>query len=155
MAKGEYLGTILPKLYSEYPTAASALRAFRAAGGRIRTQTFQRTWAEYGGRVAMHGVEEARDLRFAPTQDEILPMATVKAKGFAQEVLVIGRSRSGALITKRIEVPVARPTARWRVIKRAEEIAAGMLSKEGPKDTDITAVIAGVHVGTYLRTPGL
>lgn len=152
MARTRNPGTIIPLLYKEYPTGAQALRSFREAGGKVRTQDFYRIWREYGNRVAMSAIEPSRDLRFIPDESDVLPMGTVRATGLMQEALIFGKSRSGDLITKRIEVPVDRLRARWWVIKRAEEIAQGFLpASDQHKDTELTTVLGGVHIGAYER----
>jgi hypothetical protein len=140
-------------LYAEFPSTRSALQAFRAAGGHVRTQTFERLFREYGNRVALKDIETGKDLRFRPTEGEVLPMTTIRATGLMQEALVFGRSRSGALITKRIEVPVDRLRSRAWVLKRAEEISRGFLpASEQHRDTELVAVLGAVHVGAYERT---
>lgn len=152
MPKNAYPGTIIPKLYGEYPSAAAALRAVRAAGGHIRTSDFQAIWREYGNRLAMGAAEQGKDLRFKPTDAEVMPMGTVRATGLMQEVVIFGRSRSGDLITKRIEVPVEELKSRQWAIKRAEEVASGFLpASEQHRDTELVKVLGGIHVGAYER----
>lgn len=152
MAKGPtYLRSLIPKLAREYPNAQQAVAALRRALPDVNPEHVEQLFAEYQGQQALAPIEPGQDLRFAPTGSEILEQTVQRGRPFMHEVLVIGRMRNGMLITKRLEVPVEKLTARWRAVRRAEEVAQGILSTEGPKDTDLVTVYAGIHVGAYRR----
>lgn len=156
MAKPAYFGSYLPKLVETYATPTAALRAWRAAGGRIEDKAFYRAFAAARQQLALAPWAQGQDLRFAPTGSEILPEPTVRASGYAQRVMVVGRMRNGQMITRSVYVPTgSAPISRAAAIRRAEEFTEGQISSEGDKATDMMQVYGAVHVGAVRREPGL
>lgn len=152
MARGPtYLRSLIPRLVREYASSETAINALSRQIPNVNRADVERLWGEFTAQQALAPVESARDLRTTPTQGELLTQSVVKGRPYQQEVLVIGRTRGGVLITKRVEVPTAKLKPRWQAIQRAEEVAGGMISKEGPKDTDLVEIFAGIHVGAYRR----
>lgn len=146
-----FLRSLIPRLAREYTDPAAALAALQKAAPQFPLSELQTLWGEYTAQQALAPVEPGQDLRFRPNEAELLEQTVLKGRPFMHEVLVMGRTRSGHLISKRLEIPVDRLTARWRAIRRAEELASGMVSTEGPKDTDLVTVYAGLHIGAYRR----
>lgn len=152
MAKGPtYLRSLIPKLAREYPNEQQAIAALRRAMPDVNPEHVAQLFGEYKAQQALAPIEPGQDLRFTPSPSEILDQTVARGRPFMHEVLVVGRLRTGQLITKRIEVPVEKLTARWRAVRRAEEVAQGIISTEGPRDTDLVTVYAGIHVGAYRR----
>lgn len=152
MAKPGYFKEFIRDLVLEYPTPTAALRAWRAAGGHVRTQDFYRAYGETKAQLALAGPEMGKDLNLTPDESEIVTGVFPHARGIAHEVIIIGRSRSGEIISKRVEVPTGdRPIKRLEAIERAEEWAKGFFSAEGQKRTDLVTVYGGIHVGTIRR----
>lgn len=155
MARQGYFGSYIAKLVSEYPTATAALRAWREGGGKVRTQDFYRAFSATKQQLALAPWAMGRDLRFKPSEEDILPEPTRYATGVAHKVMIIGRIRSGEIISTATTIPAGdSPLSRAAAIKKAEEWARGWLSKEGPQRTDMVAVYGGVHVGVVRREPG-
>ncbi len=156
MARSGYFGSYIGRLVTEYPTPTAALRAWRAAGGRVRTQDFYRAFSSARQQLALAPWAAGRDLRFRPSEEDIMPEPTVKATGIAHKVMIIGRIRTGEIISTATTVPAGdTPMSRAAAIKKAEEWARGWLSKEGPQRTDMVAVYGGIHIGVVRREPGL
>lgn len=152
MARQPYFRTFARKLAEEGSSAASALRAWRAAGGRVRTQDWYRVWGELRSQLALSPHEQGRSLLAVPTEGEIVTGTFQRAHGIAHEVLIIGRTRAGEIVTKRVEVPTGQsPIRRLDAIQRAEDWARGFFTREGAKRTDLVTVYGGVHVGTIRR----
>lgn len=152
MPKGPtYLRSLIPRLVREYATPEAAITALSRQIPGVNRIDVERLWGEFTAQQALAPIESGRDLRMKPTQGELLTQSVVKGKAYMQEVLIIGRTRAGVLISRRVEVPSEQLKPRWQAIKRAEEVAQGMISAEGPKDTDLVEVFAGIHVGAYRR----
>lgn len=149
-----YLGLGIARLYNNYPSARQALAAYRTAGGRIRTQTFQALWREYGARQALAEGESSADLRFKPNPRDVLPITTRKAKGLMQEVLLYGRTRSGLVVSRRIEINTPRLRARGWMIRQAEKLMTEAISRPSEETYDrLVQILGGVHIGAYQRVP--
>lgn len=134
--------------------ARRALAEFRRQGGKIETYRWEKMWAEVRNEQRLAGIEEGRDLRFRPTESEIMPMTTVRATGIAQRVTVYGYTPSGHVITRSIDVRTNRPMARWRAMRRAEEIAQEISPGEkASPDTIIQTVIGATYQATYRLSP--
>lgn len=146
-----YLRSLIPRLAREYSTAESAITALRRYMPEVDAEDVSRLWGEFRAQEALAPVERGQDLRFKPSEGELLTQTVVKGRPYMHEVVVVGRTRSGVMISRRVEVPVDKLTSRWRAVRKAEEVAQGMLSHEGPKDTDLVEVFAGIHVGAYRR----
>lgn len=152
MAKGPtYLRSLIPQLARTYRTADSAIAALQRQLPNLDPEDVRSLWGEFRAQEALAPISKGQDMRFAPSEGELLTQSVVKGRPFMHEVVVVGRTRSGVLISRRVEVPVNKLTARWRAVRRAEEVASGMLASEGPKDTDLTEIYAGIHVGAYRR----
>lgn len=152
MAKGPtYLRSLIPRLAKEYSTADSAINALQRAEPGLRTGEAAALFGEFRAQEAIAPIEKGQDLRYKPSEGELLTQTVVKGKPYMHEVMVIGRTRSGVLLSRRVEVPVEQLTSRWRAVQRAEEVASGMLSHEGPKDTDLVEIYTGIHIGAYRR----
>lgn len=152
MARQPYLRSFARKLVEEGATATGALKAWRGAGGHVRTSDWYRVWGELRAQLALAPGERGRSLLAVPSEGEIATGTFPKARGIAHEVLIIGRTRAGEIVTKRVEVSTgSTPIRRLDAVKRAEAWAQGFFSKEGSKRTDLVTVYGGVHVGTIRR----
>jgi hypothetical protein len=154
MANSVYMGGFMRSLVLSYPGPTAALRAWRAAGGKIRTQDFYRAYGEAKAQLALAQSEVGADLQAVPEESQIAQGTFPRARGIAHEVVIVGRARSGEILTKRVEVPTGQtPIQRLQAIERAEEWARGFLSSEAPKRTDLVTVYGGIHVGVIRRNP--
>lgn len=155
MARAGYFGSYISRLVTDYPTPTAALRAWRAAGGHVRTQAFYEAFAAARAQLALAPWAAGRDLRFKPSEEDIISEPTVRASGFAHKVIIVGRLRSGEVI-RQVATVVAgdTPMSRAAAIKKAEEWARGYLAKEGPQRTDMVTVYGGIHIGVVRREPG-
>lgn len=152
MAQGPtYLRSLIPRLARTYSTSEGAIRALQRHLPDVAASDVERLWGEFRAQEALAPIERGQDMRYRPSEGELLTQTVVKGRPYMHEVVVVGRTRSGVMITKRVEVPVDALTSRWRAVRKAEEVAQGMLSHEGPKDTDLIEVFAGVHIGAYRR----
>lgn len=152
MAKGPtYLRSLIPQLARTYSSADSAITALQRQLPGLDPEDVRSLWGEFRAQEALAPIEKGQDLRFKPSEGELLTQTVVKGRPYMHEVVVVGKTRSGVLISRRVEVPVEKLTSRWRAVRRAEEVASGMLAAEGPKDTDLVEIFAGVHVGAYRR----
>ena len=152
MAKGPtYLRSLIPALDRTYATTEGAIGALHRQLPNLDRSDVEALWGEYKAQQAFAPVEATADLRFKPDPNTLLTQSVVKGKPYMQEVLLMGRTRAGHLISRRLEVPLDRLVPRWQAIKKAEETAAGFVSTEGPKSTDLVEVYAGIHVGSYRR----
>ena len=153
MAETGWNPALLRSIISQFPqpkTARASLAEFRRLGGKMRTQTWERLWAQVQNERALAGIEERADLRTAPTPNEMLARTTPRASGIEHAVTVFARTQSGNVIAKTITVKSTAPMQRWRAIRRAEEIATGIESStQANPDTSIVTVLGGVYSGTY------
>ncbi len=74
----QFIGALLERGLA--PTAA--LREFRAAGGRVRTQTWYRAWGEVAGELATRERVQAAPLRRRPIAEEITRRTSKKPGAF-------------------------------------------------------------------------
>jgi hypothetical protein len=145
------LRSYIPRLAREYATPEAAKAALIANAPQYPVADLEQLWGEFQAQQALAPAEKGKDLRFRPTESELLSQTVRRGAPFMQEVMVIGRNRSGTLITKRIEVGADSLMARWRAIRKAENIAVGTETGEGAPDTELVTVYAGIHIGAYKR----
>lgn len=136
-------------------TPEAAYRSWIGAGGaHISKTAFEQVYGEMAGQMALAPRETARSLLLKPTAQEIGAGTFRRARGIVHEVLVIGRTAAGNLITKEVEVPAGeQPMSRLAAVRKAERWAEGFFSAEGGKQTDLVTVYGGLHVGTIRREP--
>lgn len=149
-----YIGSYIGKLAAEYPSARSALAAWRAAGGHIRTSYFNEAFRSARTQIENAPWEAGKSLRFKPSESEVLPEPHIRAHGLAQKVMIIGRLRSGEIVARPFQVPVGEQLiSRAAAIRRGEEWARGLTKAGPPVGSDMVAVFGGVHIGVVRREP--
>lgn len=120
-------------------SATAALKAYRAEGGSIRTQTFYRLY----GQAQLEGLtvekEPSRPLHRAPTADETRPMTVKNPGGYLQKVVVLGRDKDGLVLSKHVTLKTDKLISR----KKAITTAIGLIG-EGLERYGITP-ITGFH----------
>ena len=154
MASGAYPRSLIHKLAESGASASGALSEFRAAGGKMRTQSWYRMWGEVENERSLGGIETGRPLHLRPTQDEIIPMTTKRASGYMQRVNVVTRDADGIMATKTIDVRSRGLISRKNAIGRAMQIVEGITTStsEGAKQY-YHEVVTGFYGGTYELNP--
>jgi hypothetical protein len=99
-------------------TPTAALRAFRASGGRIRTQTWFQVAGEVRAALAVQPQAQAASFRRRPLADEISRMTSRRARGFEY------RFRLGGRLTETGEQVVVFHSVRSPELLRISEAAA-------------------------------
>lgn len=151
---GPYIGSVISRLATEYPSARQAVRAFRAMGGQARNEYFRQAYFSARQQLANAPWAVGKDLRYRPTEEEILAEPTVRARGLAQKVVVIGRMRNGQVVTRPVQIKVGETLiSRANAIRKAETYVRGEISGEADQETDLVAVYGGIHVGVVRRIP--
>lgn len=153
--KGEaWPRSLIHKLTEGGLTSTQALAEFRAAGGKMRTQTWYRMWGEVENERSLFGIETGRPLHLKPTQDEIIPMTTRRAAGYMQRVQVVTRDAEGSVATKTIDVRSKTLISRKNAIARAEKIVEGITtSQDKGAEQYYHAVVTAFYGGTYELNP--
>lgn len=154
MAKESYPRGLVQRLAEAGANPSTSLREFREAGGRLRTQTWYRMWGEIENERHLAGIEEGKPLHLRPTEGEIMPMTTRRAKGYMQRVQVISRLQTGTLMTKTIDIRTDRLVSRINAVGKARGIVEGIGEGLGRvTDTVPVAVVAALYGGTFELTP--
>lgn len=138
----------------ENVSATAALKAFRAAGGSIRTQTWYRLYGQAQLEGAMTSKEAGRPLGRIPTASEIQPATVPRARGFMQRVTVYGRDQAGNIITRDVSLRSGRLVSRGNAINKALALVqAGMDDPERRDRYPMQALLMGTYSGTYEFNP--
>lgn len=154
MAGEAWPRSLIHKLTEGEFTSSQALAEFRAAGGKMRTQTWYRMWGEVENERSLSGIETGRPLHLKPTQDEVIPMTTRRASGYMQRVQVVTRDSEGTLATKTIDVRSKDLISRKNAIGRAEKIVEGITtSQDKGAEQYYHAVVTAFYGGTYELNP--
>jgi hypothetical protein len=154
MSREAYPRGLIQKLAEGGENATKALGEFRAAGGHIRTQTWYRMWGEIVNEKSLEQIELGAPLHLRPTVDQLIPMTTVRARGFAQRSQIFGRNSAGEVFTKTIDVRTDTLVSRRNAIHKAIGIAEGIAADAAPDSGSVmTTVIGGVYGGTFELVP--
>lgn len=142
-----YAGTAAARALSEGLTPSAGLRAFRAAGGGIRTQTWYRLWgqAEFAGVHVQSEVGQPLNRR---PERGTLPTVTTRSKtGIQQRVRVFGRTPEGTIDSRVVTVRTQNGVSRAHAIRLAINAVA---------DSDAYPLhpVSGVHIGSFEEVPG-
>lgn len=133
----------IARALSNGQTATSALHDFRAAGGRMRTQTFYRLYGQ-AQVEGIHRYEEAsRPLNRTPDYSEIQQMTVRRGGGFLHKVVVMTRDASGQIISRTLNITRRTPMTRGAAIRRAMEIVSDN------KDSYGLDPVAAFHTGVF------
>lgn len=139
----------------EGANASDALRAYRAAGGSVRTQTWYRLYGQVQLEGVMAGREAGASLRARPTAGEIQQATSVRARGYMQRVTVLGRDSEGNIISRETSFRSDNLVSRQNAINKALALVqAGIEGPEGRERYAMTAVLAGFYSGTFEFQPG-
>lgn len=100
MARGQKGGPgniagFIGQLIGEGESATSGLDRFREAGGRVRTQTWYRAWAETESVVTHRGDWASMDPGVRPRGDQISDWSAGRAGTYATQVQVLIRDADG------------------------------------------------------------
>ena len=135
-------------------SATSALAGFRAAGGRIRTQTWYRLWGQTELERARVGDEIGANPRRIPTSGEIQTSTSRRARGYMQRVTVLGRDADGNVLARDVSLRPGALVSRQNAIDKALALLqAGMETPEGRERYPLRALLAAFYVGTYRFEP--
>lgn len=129
-------------------SASDALAKFREGGGRVRTQTWYRLYAQAGLEGLTTSSEIAAPLHRTPVAGEIQTATSRRATGFMQRVTVMGRDAEGNVISQFVSFRTDKPVSRQSAIDRAVSIV-GDAEAEYP----IEHVIGGFYTGTFAFEP--
>lgn len=81
--------------------ATDALRAFKAAGGAIRTQTWYQLYRNTADALGRAGEVARTPTNRRPSEDAFSPWATLKPNQYAYQVTVMVRDRDSGILTQR------------------------------------------------------
>lgn len=153
-AGGAYPRGLIQRLAEAGESSSRSLSEYRAAGGRIRTQTWYRMWGEIENERSLAGIEEGQPLHLKPTGDEIMQMTTRRASGYMQRVQVFGRTAQGDVMTKTIDLRTGDLVSRRNAIGKAMGVVEGIESESGRETGSVpVAVVGAVYGGTYELNP--
>lgn len=154
MAGEAWPRSLIHRLTETDLTASGALKEFREAGGKMRTQSWYRMWGEVENERSLMGIETGRPLHLKPTGDEIIPMTTRRAAGYMQRVQVVTRDAEGNMATKTIDVRSKTLISRKNALRRAEGIVEGITtSTDKGAEQYYHAVVTAFYGGTYELNP--
>lgn len=138
----------------EGESATGALRAFREAGGSIRTQTWYRLYGQAQLEGVMSGKEAAAPLNRVPTAGEIQPATVPRARGYMQRVTIFGRDDQGNIISRDVSLRTNRLVSRQNAVNKALALVqAGMDDPERRDRYPMQALLMGSYGGTYEFNP--
>lgn len=155
MAKDyDYPKGLVQRALREGESAASTLRAFRAAGGRIRTQTWQRMYAQAQLEGLMTSREFGAQQNRVPTSEFIQKSTSRRAEGLMQRAVVFLRNADGLVISKDISIRTDRLRSRQDVVDKALAIMQGALTDpETSERYAVSAILGGAYTGTFDLEP--
>lgn len=78
-----------------------SLRAFREAGGAIRTQTWGQLWRNTAATIANRETIATLPTNRRPSEDQFSPWATTKPNMYAYQVNVVVRDKDSGITTSR------------------------------------------------------
>lgn len=156
MAWDSYPRGIVQRAVREGSSARESLRIFRELGGSIRTQTWERLYSQ----ARLEGLQASREvaapLNRIPSAGEVQTTSAVRATGYMQRVVVMGRTDEGLVIAKDVSIRTDRPVSRQQAIDRALGLVqAGMEDPETRDRYPMRALLGAFYQGTYLFEPGL
>lgn len=156
MAWDSYPRGIVQKAVSEGASAHDSLRIFRGLGGRIRTQTWERLYSQARLEGLSAGPELGAPLNRIPTAGEVQTTSSVRATGYMQRVVVMGRTEDGLIVSKDVSIRTDAPLSRQGAIDRALGLVqAGMEDEETRDRYPMKALVGGFYQGTYNFSPGI
>lgn len=134
--------------------ATDALRLFREAGGRVRTET----WYRFYGQAQLEGTLASREFGAAlnriPTADEIATATAPRARGFMQRVTVYGRGDEGEIIARDVSLRTDRLVSRQNAIAKAMALVqSGMEDPERRDRYPFRQLLMGAYTGTINFSP--
>jgi hypothetical protein len=134
--------------------ASQALKAFRAAGGSVRTQTWYRLYGQAQLEGALTSREAGAPLNRVPTASEVQPASVPRARGFMQRVTVYGRTEEGHIITRDVSLRSGKLVSRGNAINKALALVqAGMDDPERRDRYPMVALLMGTYSATYEFNP--
>ena len=133
----------------EGANATDALRAFRAAGGSVRTQTWYRLYGQAQLEGAMSGREASAGLARVPVSNEIQTRSVPRATGYMQRVTVFGRTDQGDIVTREVSLRSSRLVSRANAVAKALALVQqGMTDPESRDRYPLRALLLGTYTGT-------
>lgn len=129
-------------------SATGALKAYRAAGGSVRTQTWYRAYGQVSHAIADYGAELERAQHRIPTAGEIRKWSTVTASGFAQQAQVFMRDReTNEVVARNFTLRGAGMISRQGVIEQAMNTFSDFSDQYGMQ------IVGGIYTGSYELEP--
>lgn len=154
MASFDWPKGLVQRALREGVGATDALRVFRDAGGRIRTQSWYRLYSQAQLEGVMSGREAGANLRSRPTSGEIQTATSRRATGYMQRVTVMGRDAGGNIISREVSFRSNNLVSRQNAINKALALVQGGI--EGPEGREryaMSSVMAGFYSGTFQFEP--
>lgn len=156
MAWDSYPRGIVQRAIAEGSSARESLRIFRSLGGAIRTQSWERLYAQARLEGLSASKELGQPLNRIPTSHDVQATSSVRATGFMQRVVVMGRTEDGLIISKDVSIRTDRPVSRQAAIDKALGLVQSGMEDEETRDRyPMSALIGGIYQGTYSFQPGL
>jgi len=130
-------------------SAREGLKQFRAAGGRVASQTWFRLTGELQAMLADREGIYNEPVNLRPVAAEIKTWTTAKAKGFIQQVEVLVRDRgTGEIISVPFSVQGRSLISRRAAIAQSLEIYSSDNAKKYNQQ-----ILGAVYTGTYQAVP--
>lgn len=144
----DYATNFIAALIKEGLGPTAGLRAFREAGGQIRTQTWFRAWGEVVGSLAKHTATGMAPLDRRPTAEEISRWTTARRPGYLYQIEFQVRPRGTA------EVWTSWHSVRSdRLLTYGDALAGSLDALATDLDAYDEIVLGGVVTGVFELTP--
>jgi hypothetical protein len=156
MAWDSYPRAIVQQAIAEGSSARNSLGIFRSLGGKIRTQTWERLYSQAQIEGLQASKELNADLGAIPSAADVQRTSSVRATGFMQRVVIMGRNSEGLVISKDVSIRTDVPVSRQEAIDRALSLVQSGMEDEETRDRyPMRALIGGFYQGTYSFEPGI
>ena len=145
MARGGELPNraFIQEALREGRSATAALSAYRASGGRVRTQSFYRAWGEAERALGRSGAEAAANLGARPGAGNIEEVRTTHARGYGHVVQVVGvNPKTGEAATTTVTIRSD------TLLERREAVAMAVGRVEEDQERYELRPVGGIYTGT-------
>lgn len=154
MAIIEPAGERIQAAIAQGVNATSTLAAWRARGGRIRTQTWYRVWGQIENEQLQAIPEAAASPSRRPAAGEIQLRQSKRPGAYHQDVVLIVQDAHGNVNLRNVHLRTPRLMSRRAAVRLAQSKwnTIGPEAKQGTSGTAWRA-IGGIYFGTFELTP--
>jgi hypothetical protein len=148
---GLHAPTWVASFVREGLSANRGLAAFRAEGGRIQRSVWLRIYREQRAATGRVLDEATAPLTAKPNRDEIVPMSTVRARGYLATIDVFTRLKgTDAVVTRPFMLSGQELLTRGAAVQKALQMMQTAVDDERYDEV----ILGAIYTGTRIMQPG-